>query len=172
MITNVNARRITWGGTARLRHRRQCCILRQVRVPITTVNTVLASSHPLVPARIIFASAIPATLVSSHNPYYYSKANLNLQFFSFCEFFKMQKCVGSHHSEWSNLELPIFRYFQISIIKITKDELFNFSFSNLLFINLFKLLKHYKCMIIFHNGNFRTFDSFPNRQTLKIYFFF
>ena len=40
---------------------------------------------------------------------------------------------GFQHLEWQNVGQPIFRNFQISNIKITKNELLDFLFSNLFF---------------------------------------
>ena len=40
---------------------------------------------------------------------------------------------GSKHLERPNVELPIFRNFEISDMKITKDELFDFSIFEFIF---------------------------------------
>ena len=50
-----------------------------------------------------------------------------------CQFILI-RMGGSQCLEQSNVERPIFRNCEISNIKITKDELFDFLFSNLLFI--------------------------------------
>ena len=67
------------------------------------------------------------------------------------------------HFEQRNVERPMFRNFEISNIKRTKDELFDF-FSNFelifLFLYLFQLFKQSKYMIIYKIKNLWNFEFF------------
>ena len=60
---------------------------------------------------------------------------------NFLFFLRPWKQLFWKHLEWPNVERPIFRNFETSNIKITKNELIDFSFSNL-FFHSFKLFKH------------------------------
>ena len=93
---------------------------------------------------------------------------------------------GVQNLEWSNLELPIFRIFKITNIKIVKDELFNyfiyefiFTFSShaeyvkresIVYYYFSKLFERSKYLIIYSNYKsfyivkFRKLYHFPNKK--------
>ena len=59
---------------------------------------------------------------------------------------------GGQHLERPNIERPIFRNFEISNIKIAKNELFDyFIYEFVFYYDFFKLLEHSKYLTIFPN---------------------
>ena len=74
------------------------------------------------------------------------------------------------HLEKPNVDQLIFQNFEISNIKRTKDELFDFFiFEFIFYFNVFELFEHSKYMIIYKLGNLWNFKSFRN---CKILYFF
>ena len=62
-----------------------------------------------------------------------------------------KKISGVQNLEWSNVERLIFRNFEITNIKISNDELFDYFIYEIFFYYFFKLLEHSKYFKIFPN---------------------